>query len=1021
MSETGSFRRGWLAASMGIVLLSGVLPGVANAAKPSGSEGPPRAAVAGSTTTALDVSAGNVYTCGIRSDGALGCWGYEAYGEATAPDGRFRSVSTGSVHTCAIRVDGTLACWGNGAGGMTAAPDGAFTKLSTGASVACAIRVDGTLACWGNNDHFQATPPPDAVVAVDAGTNHACAIRSDGTLTCWGNNENGRANPPSGTFKDVSAGDANTCAIRADGSLACWGYNGENRSIPPVGAFKAVSVGYAHACAIRLDGTLACWGSNEGTQAAPPSGTFKTVSSGYDHTCGIRSDDTIACWGDDSEGQVTPHPVAEIGGLDAWSAMTDLAVRWNARAALAAVTSYDVNYVRAPWGGVFGSPVAWRTGTTDTTATLPASPGSTYCFSVKARDADGMPSSWSEETCAAAPLDDRSLARAGSWTVGTGAPYYAATFVRSTAAGATLTRSGLVAYWVALLATTCPTCGTVQVFLGTSTKPLRTVSLYSPTTIDRKFIPLLDGDDLGGAPYRGTLTIKVSSTGKPVTIDGLLATPVDLAPAWADASEPPTPATSTSTHSVRAISAGYDHTCAVKADKTLTCWGSNAYGKAMPPSGTFEAVSASVNHTCAVRTDNTLACWGLDSWYGAATPPHGTFAAVRTGEASSCALQTDGSIACWGYDYGEDGEFAPPAGPFLALGHARLDYGDDFCAVRDDGTVDCWGPDYEYGEAATPVGTFTDVDGACAIRTDGTVACSGRDDVGQAEPPSGSFQQVTTGPLHACGIRSDGTVVCWGDNEYLEASPPTGTFTSVDAGGHHTCAVATDGSVACWGHDRLGQVTPRPVAGMKALSTWLVSRSVPLSWRGTALAGLTSFDVRYRRAAWNGGFGSPVTWRAGTAASSGTFTATAGSTYCYAARAHDADGLASSWSSETCTAVPLDDRSLTRAGRWTAGTGSAYYGSTYLRSTTAGATLTRTKVVATRLALVATTCPTCGSVKVYWNGTLIKTVSLTSATTINKKVIAIKTWTSAHTGTLKIKVSSSGRRVIIDGLAIRRS
>jgi hypothetical protein len=201
---------------------------------------------------------------------------------------------------------------------------------------------------------------------------------------------------------------------------------------------------------------------------------------------------------------------------------------------------------------------------------------------------------------------------------------------------------------------------------------------------------------------------------------------------------------------------------------------------------------------------------------------------------------------------------------------------------------------------------------------------------------------------------------------------------------------------------------------------WQRSRSVALGWRASALPDLATYDVRYRRAAWNGSFGSATTWRTGLAAPGATFPALAGSTYCYAARAHDADGMVSAWSGETCTAVPLDDRSLTRAGRWTAGTGAAYYNSTYLRSSTAGATLTRTKVVAARLALVATTCPTCGSVKVYWNGTLLKTVSLASATTVNQKLIVIKTWSTAHTGTLKIKVSSSGKRVIIDGVAIRR-
>ena len=93
-----------------------------------------------------------------------------------------------------------------------------------------------------------------------------------------------------------------------------------------------------------------------------------------------------------------------------------------------------------------------------------------------------------------------------------------------------------------------------------------------------------------------------------------------------------------------------------------------------------------------------------------------------------------------------------------------------------------------------------------------------------------------------------------------------------------------------------------------------------------------------------------------------------------------------------------------------AGTGSPYYRSTYVRSSSYGARLTRTGVVAKRIALLATTCRTCGTVKVYWGSTLLKTVSLYSATTVNKKVIPIKTFTTARSGTLKIKVVSSGKK-----------
>jgi hypothetical protein len=70
--------------------------------------------------------------------------------------------------------------------------------------------------------------------------------------------------------------------------------------------------------------------------------------------------------------------------------------------------------------------------------------------------------------------------------------------------------------------------------------------------------------------------------------------------------------------------------------------------------------------------------------------------------------------------------------------------------------------------------------------------------------------------------------------------------------------------------------------------------------------------------------------------------------------------------------------------------------------------------------VVATTCPTCGTVKVYLGTTLLRTISLHSDTKVIGKVIPVKSWSALHSGTVRIKVVSSGKKVIIDGLAISR-
>ena len=213
-----------------------------------------------------------------------------------------------------------------------------------------------------------------------------------------------------------------------------------------------------------------------------------------------------------------------------------------------------------------------------------------------------------------------------------------------------------------------------------------------------------------------------------------------------------------------------------------------------------------------------------------------------------------------------------------------------------------------------------------------------------------------------------------------------------------------------------------PTAKVAVLPATVLATSTAVTWSGiAAMHPIAAYDVRYRRAAWNGGFGAYGPWLTGTTDTSGALTVLAGSTYCVSARAHDDAGLTSGWTAETCTAVPLDDRALSRSRGWTAGAGTNYYAGTYLRTTTLGAKLTRTGVVAKQIALVATTCSTCGSVKVYWGSTLLKTVKLYSKTTVNKKLITVASFTSARSGTLSIRVSSSGKKVLIDGVAIRRN
>ena len=102
------------------------------------------------------------------------------------------------------------------------------------------------------------------------------------------------------------------------------------------------------------------------------------------------------------------------------------------------------------------------------------------------------------------------------------------------------------------------------------------------------------------------------------------------------------------------IAAGGGHTCVLKTDDTVACWGSNYSGQTTPPSGAFLQLSAGDRHICGVRTDGTVACWGSNTIWGAddggqSTPPSGTFLQVSAGgNPYVCGLRTDNTLTCWG-------------------------------------------------------------------------------------------------------------------------------------------------------------------------------------------------------------------------------------------------------------------------------------------------------------------------------------------------------------------------------------
>jgi alpha-tubulin suppressor-like RCC1 family protein len=677
-------------------------------------------------------------------------------------------------------------------------------NISAGYNHTCGPKTDGSLACWGENGHGQATPPIGSFSQVDAGGSHTCGVKTDGTVACWGNNSHGQATPPTGSFTQVSAGENLTCGVKTDGTVACWGANTYGQATPPSGSFTQVSAGWYHTCGLKADSTLACWGDNRTGEATPLGGSFTQVSAGWFYNCGVKSNGSLACWGDNSNGQATP-PAGSFTRVSAGFQHT---------------CGLRSDGTIACWGGQ-GTPVG--------TFTQVSAGGSHTCGA----KSDGSLACWGNNFHGQAPSQvTMSPADLPSTVAGTMPP--------------TLSGTGGVGgpYSFTLISGTLPP--------GLNLNSNGTWTWNNPTAGgDYSFdVKALDKGSVFGVVRRFTLRVTITTV-TAITNDTPDSSTVGQSVLLHYTVTPSIPGTPTGNvtlvlvQQLRSlqVDADYKHTCGVKGDGTLACWGYNFYGQATPPSGSFSQVGTGDRHTCGLKIDGTLACWGYNGDMRA-TPPGGSFTQLSTSTGHNCGVKTDSTVVCWGGNWAA--QATPPGGSFsqVSAGSSHT------CGLKTDSTVACWGSN-EFGKATPPADTFSQVSAGgthtCGLKSDGTLVCWGWDSDGQISPPAGSFSQVSAGEKHTCGLKSDNTLVCWGDNSYGKATPPAGAFSQVSAGVQHTCGLQADSTVVCWGSNDDGQATPPLAPSTDSTETCTASVSA-----GGCAISFTSVGLKYLKASYAG-------------------------------------------------------------------------------------------------------------------------------------------------------------------------
>jgi len=216
-----------------------------------------------------------------------------------------------------------------------------------------------------------------------------------------------------------------------------------------------------------------------------------------------------------------------------------------------------------------------------------------------------------------------------------------------------------------------------------------------------------------------------------------------------------------------------------------------------------------------------------------------------------------------------------------------------------------------------------------------------------------------------------------------------------------------------------GDLTAPSSPGAHAMSRFSMGTTATLTWPAATddNTGVRNYTVLTQSTRYDAAGPGPAGVYKTVSTRSTSFGRNVGFTRCFVVEARDYAGNVGTPGSQACTAFPVDDRTLATHGAWTNGTGKAYYLATFRRSSSAGAALTL-KVAFRHVALVATTCPTCGTVKVYLGKTLLLKKSLHATKTHNRVVIALASSSSVRTGTLRIVQSSGGKPVVIDGVAV---
>ena len=282
---------------------------------------------------------------------------------------------------------------------------------------------------------------------------------------------------------------------------------------------------------------------------------------------------------------------------------------------------------------------------------------------------------------------------------------------------------------------------------------------------------------------------------------------------------------------VKEVSAGRAHTVAIKTDGTLWAWGRNNHGQLgdgtitdsyipvqeKTKANNWVAVSAGWDHTVAIKNDRSLWAWGenVDGQLGLGHSGDGehneepakigndtNWVAVSAGREHTAAIKNDGSLWVWGLGYDNFPVRVGDANDWKSVS-AGIEH---TAAIKNDGSLWAWG------------------ENDCGQLGDGTT--NYRIIPVQVKMDASKFfvdvKAVSAGRGYTTAIKNDGTLWTWGDNcngqlglgtygyETNENNPvqvgKDRDWKTISAGESHTAVIKNDRSLWAWGMNEHGQL-----------------------------------------------------------------------------------------------------------------------------------------------------------------------------------------------------------------------